>query len=155
VVSLPGLPEKGDLTDWLKAGHTKEEFFGLVAATEPYSKPYEEPWPEPKPVEAKLPEVFPLDGEMVPEPLRRWVLDTSKRMDNAPPDFAAAAAVVVCGALIGRSVGMRPKKRDGWTVIRQQQSGYSTSLDERGGQPQGLRPRLCGRQQRVQGEAHH
>jgi putative DNA primase/helicase len=54
---------------------------------------------------------------MVPEPLREWVLDTSRRMDNAPPDFAAAAAIVVAGALLGRKVGVRPKRNDDWTVI--------------------------------------
>jgi hypothetical protein len=30
VVNLPGLDNKGDLTDWLNKGHTKEEFFAVV-----------------------------------------------------------------------------------------------------------------------------
>ncbi len=38
-------------------------------------------------------------------------------MDNAPLDFAAAAAVVVAGALLGRKLGIRPKRQDDWTVI--------------------------------------
>ena len=69
------------------------------------------------PLEIKLSSVPSLNELMVPEPLRKWVLDTSRRMDNAPPDFAAAAAIVVAGALLGRKVGVRPKRNDDWTVI--------------------------------------
>lgn len=119
VVDLPDLSEAGDLTDWLDAGHTPKELFDLVEATPAYGSEAEAetPWPEPVSVEVKLPDVRPLDGRMVPEPLREWVLDTSRRMDNAPPDFAAAAAVVVAGALLGRKVGVRPKRNDDWAVI--------------------------------------
>jgi putative DNA primase/helicase len=38
-------------------------------------------------------------------------------MDNAPPDFAAAAAVVVAAALLGRKLGICPKRSDDWLVI--------------------------------------
>jgi hypothetical protein len=117
VVELPGLDEGGDLTDWVDAGHTSEEFFALVEESPAYGPEEEVPWPEPVPLEIKLPSVQPLDELMVPEPLREWVLDTSRRMDNAPPDFAAAAAMVVAGALLGRKVGVRPKRNDDWTVI--------------------------------------
>jgi hypothetical protein len=117
VVELPGLEEGGDLTDWLDAGHTSEEFLALVEESPAYGPEEEEPWPEPVPLEMKLPSVRALDALMVPEPLREWVLDTSRRMDNAPLDFAAAAAIVVAGALLGRKVGVRPKRNDDWTVI--------------------------------------
>lgn len=30
IVNLPGLPEKGDVSDWLKAGHTKAELINIV-----------------------------------------------------------------------------------------------------------------------------
>src|SRR5262245_7101689 len=30
VIELPGLPEKGDISDWLDQGHTKEELLQLV-----------------------------------------------------------------------------------------------------------------------------
>jgi len=33
IVRLPGLPEKGDIVDWLDAGHTKEELAALVRNT--------------------------------------------------------------------------------------------------------------------------
>lgn len=42
VVDLPDLPPKGDVSDWLKVGHNKEELLQLVE-----SAPYWEPkWPE-------------------------------------------------------------------------------------------------------------
>jgi putative DNA primase/helicase len=36
VVELPGLPEKGDVSDWLNAGHTANELLELVEATPSY-----------------------------------------------------------------------------------------------------------------------
>ncbi len=117
VVDLPGLGEKEDLTDWIEAGHTREEFFAEVEGTEGYAPEEEEPWPEPVAVEVKLPDVMEFDASLLPSPLRGWVGDVSERMDNAPPDFAAAATVVVVAAILGRKVGIRPKRHDDWTVI--------------------------------------
>lgn len=36
VVSLPNLPQKGDVTDWLQSGHTREELVAIVKATPLY-----------------------------------------------------------------------------------------------------------------------
>jgi len=36
VVDLPGVPPKGDVSDWLDAGHTKEELLALLRATPAY-----------------------------------------------------------------------------------------------------------------------
>lgn len=36
LVELPGLPDKGDLTDWIAAGHTAEELMRLVEAAQPW-----------------------------------------------------------------------------------------------------------------------
>ena len=117
VVHLPDLPDGGDLTDWLDAGHTSEEFFAVVEEVESFAPEEEEPWPDPVPVEVKLPDVMGFDPSLLPIPLRGWVRDVSERMDNAPPDFAAAATIVVAAALLGRKVGIRPKRQDDWTVV--------------------------------------
>lgn len=117
VVELPGLAEGEDLTDWLDAGHTAEEFFALVETSASYGPEEEKPWPEPAPVEIRLPDVMEFDASLLPGPLRAWVEDVSARMDNAPPDFAAAATIVVAGALLGRKVGIRPKRNDDWLVV--------------------------------------
>jgi DNA polymerase-1 len=39
VLKLPGLPEKGDLTDWIDAGGTREEFDSLVSKTPQFFLP--------------------------------------------------------------------------------------------------------------------
>ena len=116
VVDLPGLKEGGDLTDWLDAGHTKEEFFAAVEEAPAYRSADEDLWPEPTPLKVALPPVDPVDPVLIPEPIRDFVFDVSERMDNAPPDFAAAVAIVVASALLGRKVAIRPKRHDDWTV---------------------------------------
>jgi hypothetical protein len=117
VVNLPGLGEAEDLTDWLDAEHTKDEFFAAAEEAEAYEPDREEPWPGPVAVEVRLPDVMALDPSLLPTPLRGWVHDVSERMDNAPPDFAAAATIVVAAALLGRKVGIRPKRQDDWLVV--------------------------------------
>jgi hypothetical protein len=117
VVDLPGLEEGGDLTDWLDAGHSKDEFFAAVEKAPAYRSADEDPWPTPTPLKVALPSVEALDPMLIPEPLRAWVFDVAERMDNAPPDFVAAATVVEAAALLGRKVGIRPKRHDDWLVV--------------------------------------
>jgi putative DNA primase/helicase len=50
VVVLPNLPDKGDVSDWLKAGGTKEQLLGFIRST-----------PEWRPVEEELPGVVCLE----------------------------------------------------------------------------------------------
>jgi hypothetical protein len=116
IIELPGLGDKEDLTDWLDAGHTAEEFFELVEATRAMDP--EQAWPEkPTPLDIQLPAVEELRESLIPDPLSKWVFDVAKRMDNAAPDFVAAAAVVQAGSLLGRKVGIQPKRHDDWVVI--------------------------------------
>src|SRR5215204_4245591 len=73
-------------------------------------------WEEPVPLPEGLPPVAALDPAMVPEPLRGWLGDVSERM-QIPLDFAATGAVVVAGSLIGRKIGIYPKRYDDWLVV--------------------------------------
>jgi putative DNA primase/helicase len=60
IVELPGLPEKGDLTDWIDAGHTAEEFFAVVGESEALDPG--RAWPaEPTPLDVRLPDVEEFD----------------------------------------------------------------------------------------------
>jgi hypothetical protein len=68
------------------------------------------------PLPEGLPPVASLDPAMIPEPLREWIVDVSERM-QIPPDFATVGAVVVAGSLIGRQVGIHPKRQDDWLVV--------------------------------------
>lgn len=69
--------------------------------------------PEPLP---SLPSVLAFDYDYLPDVLRGYVKDISERM-QCPPDFAAVAVMVMMSSIIGRKVGLRPMKRNDWTVI--------------------------------------
>jgi len=69
--------------------------------------------PEPLPT---LPDVLPFNYACLPDVLRGYVKDISERM-QCPPDFAAVGALVMMAAIIGRKVGIRPKRKDDWIVI--------------------------------------
>ena len=73
-------------------------------------------WPEPKPLPEGLPDVEPFDLELLPEALRAFVADAAHRMD-CPPDFIAVPLMIAAGSVIGRSVCVRPKRHDNWTIV--------------------------------------
>jgi len=73
-------------------------------------------WEEPIPLPKGLPPVDKLDPAMLPNPLRGWIMDICERM-QIPPDFAAIGAVVVASSLIGRKIGIHPKRYDDWLVV--------------------------------------
>lgn len=72
-------------------------------------------WPDPKPIESSLPAVEPFTPELLPEALCDYVLDVADRQ-QAPPDFAAVAAVCGLASLAGNNVRIRPKQHDDWEV---------------------------------------
>lgn len=73
-------------------------------------------WPEIDPIDDSLPPVDPFVYDLLPESLRAWVADIADRM-QCPPDFVAVSAVLVLATLVGKQVGIRPKRYDDWTVI--------------------------------------
>jgi hypothetical protein len=87
----------------------------LEDATEFYAATDDE-WEDPVPLPEGLPPAALLDPTMLPEPLCGWIVDVSERM-QIPPDFAAAGAMVVAGSLIGRKLGIHPKRQDDWLVV--------------------------------------
>ena len=73
-------------------------------------------WPDPAELPEGLPAVQPFDPILLPESLRPWITDIAARM-QVPLDFPAVAAMVALGSVVGRKIGIRPKRRDEWTVI--------------------------------------
>ncbi len=141
IVQLPGLKQKGDLSDWLDMGHTVEELRALLDAAEPRAFPTlchlgdtdpttvpdtvptsvappseASTWPDLQPIPAGLPQVEPFAHELLPESFRPWLADIAERM-QVPIDFPAVCAMVALGTVIGRKVGIRPKQHDDWVVI--------------------------------------
>ncbi len=131
------LPPKGDCVDWLQSfnqQHGRE-----AAAADIWALPVVERVPEkieaigspaspsnkggdtiapptpPEPLPA-LPGVLAFDYSYLPDSLRGYVRDISERM-QCPPDFAAVGVLAMTATIIGRKVGIRPMKRNDWTVI--------------------------------------
>ena len=73
-------------------------------------------WPEPKPLPDLLPPVAPFDSATLPDAVRSFVEDVAERM-QCPLDFPAVAMMIVLAGVLGRKIGVRPKRRDDWTVI--------------------------------------
>ena len=87
-----------------------------VAAVRSGIEAGQSPWPEPAPLPEGLPPVEPLDNELLPPVLHRFVADIAERM-QCPPDFPAVATVVMLASVIGRRCGIAPKREDDWIVV--------------------------------------
>jgi hypothetical protein len=76
-----------------------------------------EPWPPLKPLpDDALPPVPTLLPMLLPAALRPWLVDAAERLD-APLDLVATPALVMLGGLIGRRLGLCPKRHDDWVVV--------------------------------------
>lgn len=75
-----------------------------------------ENWEIPICIPDGLTPVKPFNQEMLPEAIKGWILDISERM-QIPPDFSASSCIVVLSSLIGRKIGIFPKRKDDWLVI--------------------------------------
>jgi Protein of unknown function (DUF3987) len=60
--------------------------------------------------------VEPFEPTLLPEVFRPWIGDIAERM-QCPPDYPAVAAMVALATVVGRRVGIRPKRRDDWLVV--------------------------------------
>jgi len=73
-------------------------------------------WPDPQPIPNDLPPVQPFDYEMLPEAFVPHVRDVAERM-QCPPDFSAVALMVAFAGVVGKKIGIRPKRFDDWLVV--------------------------------------
>lgn len=136
ILRLAGLPEKGDIVDWLQVwlddwdgygpvndgdGGLKEVLYEELEKAEPVPDSWKvidsvSQWEIPNEIATKIPPVQSLTAELIPEPIRAWLADIAYRMQT-PPDFAVISALVIMGSLIGAGCGIRPKMRDDWEII--------------------------------------
>jgi putative DNA primase/helicase len=128
IVELPGLNEAEDLHDFInghrdsrEADDIKAEITALIASTPEYELPNEPDasdghWPEAQPLPDELPPVMLFDFDLLPSSLRPWIQDIAERM-QCPPDFPAIAAMVAVATVVGRKVGIRPRRQDDWLVV--------------------------------------
>jgi len=73
-------------------------------------------WPELKELPQLRGEAPTLKPELIPPPIRHWLVDAANRL-QVPLEFCAAPAIVAIGSLVGRNIGIYPKRRDDWIVI--------------------------------------
>lgn len=73
-------------------------------------------WPEPQPLPNGLPPVLPFDYAMLPISCDAFVNDVAERM-QCPPDFPAVALMVALATVVGKKIGIRPKRNDDWLVV--------------------------------------
>jgi hypothetical protein len=140
IVELPGLPAKGDVTDWRDAGGTFEQFRELVEAAavieaaalselrSRWGLPDEksdyraraetaEDWPKPEPIQSELPPVETFSEELLPDSFRALVADVTERM-QVPMDYAAVVMVLCLAGAVNRRATIQPKAQDdSWIVV--------------------------------------
>jgi len=73
-------------------------------------------WPEPIELPSQLLPVPSFAEVLLPEPLRPWLSDIAERLQCAL-DFPAVGALGALAGVVGRKVGIRPKRHDDWLVV--------------------------------------
>lgn len=73
-------------------------------------------WRERQPLPDARVEVPNLPVDLIPAPLRDWLADSAERL-QVPPEMVAVPAMVSACALVGRRIGIHPKRRDDWLVV--------------------------------------
>ncbi len=141
IVELPGLPDKGDVTDFRDAGGTLDQLTELTESAEPMNSDTltrlrdrwglselennqpaarvkaEEVWPEPEPIQSELPPVQPFCEELLPDSFRPLVVDLAERM-QVPKDFPAVLIMLSLAGAVNRRARIQPKANDsGWVVV--------------------------------------
>lgn len=73
-------------------------------------------WPDPMPLPDTLPPVSAFDFDLLPSTLRPWIQDIAERV-QCPPDFPAVGVMISLAAVVGRKIGIRPKRQDDWLEV--------------------------------------
>ncbi len=118
-VALPAdLSDGWDLADPLPDGWTLHALRELLASARPVVEAACElqDWPALQLLPDALPEVPALPLELIPAPLRDWTTDAVDRL-QVPAEMVAVPSNVSAAALVGRTVGILPKRYDDWLVV--------------------------------------
>lgn len=92
----------------------QEEIGRIAKSISRYERP--QPWSKALELPKDKAEVRKLTKEMIPNCLRRWIVDVSERM-QIPLEYVATPAIVAAGSIIGRKISIRPNPCDPWSVI--------------------------------------
>jgi putative DNA primase/helicase len=111
-----------DANDWTRAGATDDDLMAAIgAASPPALEGYHEAhpktdWPEILPLPQEHPPVAPFDYALLPAGFLPYVRDVAERM-QCPPDYIAVGLMCSVGSLVGRKVGIHPKRWDNWLEV--------------------------------------
>lgn len=113
VLELDGLPEKGDVSDWLDQGHTAEELKALIQSAPSWEQTetevIEDEWPLPVPLPGSgARPSFPV--EVLPLVVREMVIATADNLAT-PVDLVACMALGCTDAAIVGAVEVEPRPR--------------------------------------------
>lgn len=132
-VAALGLPDKGDVVNWL-ALHPDGTAADVLALPRLDACVVVEP-SAPEPLPSPLPTVPTFNAAWLPASVREWCVDTADSL-QVPLDFTAVPAMVALAGAIGRRVGIAMKQHDRWhelpmlwgCVIGRPSSGKSPAL---------------------------
>jgi putative DNA primase/helicase len=130
IIELKGLPEAGDIVDWIqlslpdwdgyqkdpRIAPLKEKLRQIVKSVTVVQPDTNEQWPDLEPLPEPIPPVDEFDYELLPVRLRPYIEVCAASL-QCPPEYLATACVVSLASLIGRQVGIRPKRFENWTIV--------------------------------------
>jgi Protein of unknown function (DUF3987) len=98
---------------------------GAAASNEHKREQQTEPrdWPDPKPLPIGLAPVDEFTSDFLPENLGPWINDIADRL-QCPPDYAAVAAIIALGSVIGRRLGIKPQMKTDWIEVPNLWGGF-------------------------------
>lgn len=73
-------------------------------------------WHEKLPLPSPLEKVSTLPEDMLPEPLKRWIVDVATRI-GVHIEYVAIIVLVALGSVVGRTIGIYLKQRDNWLEV--------------------------------------
>jgi hypothetical protein len=89
---------------------------GAKKNTAPGNGPTCSDWPDPKPLPSGLALVDAFNLEFLPDTFAPWIGDISDRL-QCPTDYAAIAAIVSFGSVLGRRIGVKPQFKTDWYEV--------------------------------------
>jgi hypothetical protein len=102
ILSLPGLPDKGDVTDWISAGGTAQKLHDLIAAARDWVPASAWLEPDMRLVDDDRAPAPVLDDDALPAGWERWIAAEAEAR-NCPRDYIAAALIGAASAWIGNA----------------------------------------------------
>ncbi|MCP3965295.1 MAG: DUF3987 domain-containing protein, partial [Lentisphaerae bacterium] len=119
IISLPDLAEKGDVTDWVKAGGTKERLLELVKQGKVWT-----PGPGGQEGADDWEKIYSLGGKILKAPVfpifslptiaASYVEENAQDM-QCPSDLIAIPVIITIAGVIGKNARIRPRKGRKWT----------------------------------------